>query len=100
MFFTRCLHIAIVCSFGVPASAHAENVVHAAIKNATTPAHRMKSDEKNWWQERHESKAIEAKKKQVGYNFSRRLNHSQLGNCRKKNVEQILSKKESTQSRF
>ena len=62
MFFTRCLHIAIVCSFGVPASAHAENVVHAAIKNATTPAHRMKSDEKNWWQERHESKAIEAKK--------------------------------------
>ena len=62
MFFTRCLHIAIVCSFGVPASAHAENVVHAAIKNATTPTHRMKSDEKNWWQERHESKAIEAKK--------------------------------------
>ncbi|MGI9454594.1 MAG: platelet-activating factor acetylhydrolase IB subunit [Pirellulales bacterium] len=62
MFFTRCLHIAIVCSFVVPASAHAENVVQAAIKNATTPAHRMKSDEKNWWQERHESKAIEAKK--------------------------------------
>jgi lysophospholipase L1-like esterase len=46
----------------VPASAHAENVVQAAIKNATTPTHRMKSDEKNWWQERHESKAIEAKK--------------------------------------
>lgn len=62
MFLTRSLHIAIICSFVVPASAHAENVIQAAIKNATTPAHRMKSDEKNWWQERHESKSIEAKK--------------------------------------
>lgn len=62
MFFTRSLHIAIVCFFVVPASAHAENVVQAAIKNATTPTHRMKGDEKNWWQERHESKSIEAKK--------------------------------------
>ena len=62
MFLTRSLHIAIICSFVAPASAHAENVIQAAIKNATTPAHRMKSDEKNWWQERHEIKSIEAKK--------------------------------------
>ena len=58
----RVCQLAIICFFVAPATANAENVVQAAIKNATTPAHRMKSDEKNWWQERHESKAIEAKK--------------------------------------
>ena len=58
----RVFQLAIICFFVAPATANAENVVQAAIKNATTPAHRMKSDEKNWWQERHESKAIEAKK--------------------------------------
>mgnify|MGYP003337372101 FL=1 len=61
MFFTRALQIAIICTFVTPISALAENVVQSAIKTATTPAHRMKSDEKNWWQERHESKVAESK---------------------------------------
>ena len=61
MFSTRVFQLAIICFFVAPATANAENVVQAAIKNATTPAHRMKSDEKNWWQKRHESKVTEAK---------------------------------------
>ena len=61
MFFTRGLQIAIIWTFVTPISALAENVVQSAIKTATTPAHRMKSDEKNWWQERHESKVAELK---------------------------------------
>ena len=61
MFSTRVFQLAIICFFLAPATANAENVVQAAIKNATTPAHRMKSDEKNWWQKRHESKVTEAK---------------------------------------
>ncbi len=62
MFSTRVFQLVIILSFAVPATACAENVVQAAIKAATTPAHRMKSDERNWWQERHESKAAESKK--------------------------------------
>ncbi len=60
MLRTRVLYTAIICTFLVQASVHAENVVKAAIKTATTPAHRMKSDEKNWWQKRHEDKLAEA----------------------------------------
>ena len=62
MFPTRVLQLAIICGLTMPATARAENVVQAAINAATTPAHRMKSDEKNWWQERHESKTAESKK--------------------------------------
>ncbi len=61
MLCTRVLYTAIICTFLTQAPAYAENVVKAAIKTATTPAHRMKSDEKNWWQERHEDKLAEAK---------------------------------------
>ena len=41
--------------------ARAENHVQAAIKTATTPAHRMESEKKNWWQQRHEEKLALAK---------------------------------------
>ena len=41
--------------------ARAENHVQAAIKTATTPAHRMESGKKNWWQQRHEDKLALAK---------------------------------------
>jgi beta-glucosidase len=39
-----------------PILAVAENHVQDAIKTATTPAHRMESEKKNWWQQRHEEK--------------------------------------------
>lgn len=38
----------------------AGNGIEKAVKEATSPAHRMKSDEKNWWQERHENKLAAA----------------------------------------
>ena len=60
MFRTHLLCTAVFCACFVQTPVHAENVVRAAIKTATTPAHRMKSDEKNWWQERHEEKLTEA----------------------------------------
>ena len=41
--------------------ARAENHVQAAIKTATTPAHRMENGKKNWWQQRHEDKLALAK---------------------------------------
>jgi len=44
-----------------PILARAENHVQAAIKTATTPAHRMESEKKNWWQQRHEDKLALAK---------------------------------------
>lgn len=44
-----------------PLLARAENHVQAAIKTATTPAHRMESEKKNWWQQRHEDKLALAK---------------------------------------
>ena len=61
MFPPRVLYLTIICSLAMPATARSENVVQAAINAATTPTHRMKSDEKNWWQERHESKTAESK---------------------------------------
>ena len=60
MFRTHLLCTAVLCTCFVQTPVHAENVVRAAIKTATTPAHRMKSDEKNWWQKRHEEKLTEA----------------------------------------
>jgi lysophospholipase L1-like esterase len=46
----------------VPATrVRADSETDNAIKTATTPAHRMKSGEKNWWQERHEQKMAAAK---------------------------------------
>ncbi len=39
----------------------AENHVQAAIKTATTPAHRMEGGKKNWWQQRHEDRLALAK---------------------------------------
>ena len=44
-----------------PILARADNHVQAAIKTATTPAHRMESEKKNWWQQRHEEKLALAK---------------------------------------
>ena len=60
MFRTRLLCTAIICVCFVQTTLYAENVTQAAIKTATAPAHRMKSDEKNWWQKRHEDKLTEA----------------------------------------
>lgn len=45
----------------LPLLARAENHVQAAIKTATTPAHRMESGKKNWWQQRHDDKLALAK---------------------------------------
>jgi len=44
-----------------PILAVAENHVQDAIKTATTSAHRMESEKKNWWQQRHEEKLALAK---------------------------------------
>ena len=44
------------------ADGRAASRVEKAIKAATSPTHRMKSSEKNWWQERHEKKLVDAQK--------------------------------------
>lgn len=51
----------IIFAFAVrPTTGTADTDLQAAKKVCTTPAHRMESGKKNWWQERHEQKAAAA----------------------------------------
>lgn len=61
MLRVRSFFLIVAVLLASPVLARAENHVQAGIKTATTPAHRMESGKKNWWQQRHEAKLALAK---------------------------------------